>query len=331
MKVADSIKEWLKRFDTSEKKSKENAAATEDSPTDSKNSFLSFLHQQAELIVEHQKYEKDITHSVASHSDVLVEFKVEDYVNNIDLYFEKKGFYNRKAEDLFPIIINILVPPEDIRTMLSKDLYLRLFAGILIRIGLHTNLSLADIIKTYYDEISKTNGEINGVEKEAVLELYKESIERTNKLREAKVRESSELKEDSFSMYKVLDGILNSFSIKSGRDLRKLYAKTSLIDGALGVFLNAVLIVLFLYFHNEIHVFITSVVGDPNEYVYNLIIFGILVGFLVYGFAQNLYRQRRRKALKKTLKTVVEYFNITHAYLKRYFQNQYGFDVKKIR
>ncbi|MDZ7794723.1 MAG: hypothetical protein U5P10_13860 [Spirochaetia bacterium] len=226
MKVSKSIKDWWKGFDTSHYTGEKTTNEREHS-IDSKSSFLSFLRQQAELIIEHQKYEKDITHSVASHSEVLVEFKIENYVNNIDSYLEKKGLYNNKIEELLPIIINILIPPEGIRTMLSKDLRICLFAGILIRIGLHTNVSLADIIKVYYDQISKTKEEVNGVDKDTVLELYKESIERTNKLREAKARENSDLREDTFRMYKVLDGILNGFSIKNGRDLKRLYSNTT--------------------------------------------------------------------------------------------------------
>lgn len=46
---------------------------------------------------------------------------------------------------------------------------------------------------------------------------------------------------------------------------------------------------------------------------------------------RNTSRHSRRKALKRTLKVVIERFNLTHAYLKRYFKNQYGFDVKNIR
>jgi len=331
MKVSESIDVWWKGFKKSSFSSKNKEDMKDDSDLSLQTSFISFLRHQANQILEHQKYEKDITHSVASHSEVLVEFKVEDYVNNIDTYFEKKGLYKEKVEELLSFILNILVPPEDIRDILAKDIRISLFAGMLIKIGLHVRVSLADIIKIYYNKISALIEPINGVEADTILELYKESIDRTNKLQDSKKRQNSDLEENPFSVHEVLDEILRGFSIRKGRDLKRLYGSAYFLDDVFGFVFNTALIVLYLYFHREIHDFFGRVTGNSGSYAYDLIIFGILVTVFSFGIVNNISRRGKRRALKRTLKTVIEHFNISHAFLKRYFSNKYGFDVKRIR
>ena len=74
--------------------------------------FVSFLRQQAKWIKEHIDYEADMLNNLSSPDNILVKFNINDYAANIILYLNERGLYSYRLENLFPIILNIIVPPE---------------------------------------------------------------------------------------------------------------------------------------------------------------------------------------------------------------------------
>ena len=57
-------------------------------------------------------------------------------------------------------------------------------------------------------------------------------------------------------------------------------------------------------------IIITEISGS---YGYDLVSFGILTAIFFLGIAASISRREGRKALKRTLKTVIEHLNISHA------------------
>ena len=342
MEVKKSFKKWISSW-TSFKPSGDHSAMPSEqydkTGKDLEEIFVSFFRQQAGNIAEHLKYEEDIIHNVVSHKDVLVEYRDEDYINNIDSFLKEYGLYKKRAEDILPIILNVLVPPEEIQHVLSKQLRINLFSGTIIRIAMHTDRKLADILKIYYEKIACMNESKNGIQREKILDLYKLSIEQVHKLQE-EIKQKDNSREDqkisgkdehAFDVHKLLDNVLSSFSIRKGKELKKFFNQASFIYSGSSIIFYGTAILLYLYFSTEINGFIARIMDAYHDDSFSLIIFGLLVTLLVYKIITFNASRIQKRSLIRTLKTIVKHHNITHDYLKKYFSNRFGFDVRKIR
>ena len=303
------------------------------------SAFISFLRQQAKWIKEHIEYETDMLNNLSTSDNILVKFNIDDYAANIIRYLNERGLYSCKLEHLFPIILNIIAPPEDIEKILSRENRKILFGEVLVSVSSKEKIELADLIKVCYNLISHNARSINGKTSDRLLDLFKDSVEYIEKKQRTEDN-GEEIKsygrmEEPFGAQMLITEILKGFSVNSRADLVKVFEKNSIFGLLISVIVQSALIVIggTLLLVDNLSLDLANALGiEPEKFAVLLeIAVFVLAANIVLQFAKYIKNRARRKGIVNTLKTIIGFFNIPHSIIAVYFRSRFNYDIRKIK
>ncbi|GEM_PF-4011558 len=325
----NSVKEFFfSRFDR---------FADERDSIDEEGAFIGFIRQQAGWIKEHVEYEQDIANKLTSDNEVIVKFNIEDYLVNFDKYFLERKLYSYSDEELLPLLLHLLIPPEDIRELLSEEHRRILFAGVMQNICVRKGIKASDLVRNYYKILSHKKEPFRDKQPGEVLELFKEAIwilERREWKRKGKIPSDSsnpDLLNPNLGVNNLLNEISDSFSIRNHRSISKLFKKSSVLRFMVSEILQLILIIgcaLVLISYGAERS-LGSYKYDIEQLVIPLILLLLIliVSFVVTIIAFITNRLRRRLFFK-SLKIAAKYFHISHNQIAEFFKERFDFDMK---
>jgi hypothetical protein len=144
-----------------------------------------YLMQMARRIIDHLEYEHQVAQGLPRDTGLVFRFRLEDYVDELCGYFEKKGILASETtrEILFTGTIEVLLPPDTIREQLPWRIRRKLFTTLLFRIAEQTGIPYPALTRSFYDYL--TRGEsVNGIARPQVIEFYQEAMEELSRDRD---------------------------------------------------------------------------------------------------------------------------------------------------
>ena len=294
-----------------------------------KNDFLSFQKQQALRIKSHINYDNELSGTKPVREDVIVKFEIENYINENNQYFIEKDFYNHTTDQKFHfILLNILIPNSEIQGLIPANIRKDLFIGVLRNIAKHSNLELKNIIKFYWEYISAQRISLHNHTFESILEIYKNCISEIKD-----IPQKNEEGLNNLQKINIVSDYLNSISIRSGRDITRLYTKAGYINFWLGT------VIITLIFGaamskpaSEIFINLFKTVDFPNKpYPLQfplLISYFILMIIRIPSFVKN---STKRKIMVSTINIFERTLNIKPDVMRVFFKNKYMFEYKRIK
>ena len=293
------------------------------------NDFLSFQKQQAIRIKSHINYDNDLSGTKPVRADVIVKFDIENYIKENNQYFVEKDFYNHTTDQKFHfIIMNILVPNTEIQELIPINIRKGLFTGVLRNIAAHSNLELKNIIKFYWEYITVLQNSVNNHDPESILAVYKDCISEIKD-----IPQKNEEGLNNLQKINIVSDYLTSISIKSGKDIVKLYAKASYINFWLGtIIITLIFSAAMSNLVMEIFDILFDKIGIPGKsyplQVPLLITYFILMMFRIPPFVKN---STKRKIMVATINIFERSLNIKPDVMRVFFKNKYMFEYKRLK
>lgn len=308
-----------------------SASTKEETTKDVTSELQLFIHQQAKRIKEHIEYENDLSENLPRDSKLIIKFDIDTYISEFDSFFLTKQLYSSNHDTLFNLTLQILVPPESFRTELSKEFRKKVYAGMLKNICLYKTLPVQSLTKDYYDKVTKID-KFNNVDGDAILELYKESVEILGKMVDQ--YESNIAKEPSFELdtNELLSQVVRNLSIRNKQDLENLLIRNRFLEMLFSALFLIILAGILLFFHKGILSFFAETDITPLAVsIYSASVIGLFVFlFMVRVYSYSKSRQRR-KLLLAVINTLISELKINYGEVKNLFQEQFKFDIRKTR
>ena len=294
--------------------------------------FTDFYRQLARRIRDHIEYERDMSNHISPANQVLSRFDIRQYVDDLDAYFEEQRCYQCAPQDLFPLLLTILVPPPDISALLSRENRKRLFAGVLENLCLNTDLRLAELVRLCYQAAAAVAEPFNGQTRDSILELYKESIEILDRDFGRQPDGAGAAPPQTASVQDVLTGLLQAFSIRSKKDMDRLLRKAGILRFVFAFLFCLLLIVPAAHQFRPDHPALRQGLrkpgrgpADPARALQALLAVIGMANILVYS------RNRvKKRYLIRAIRMVVGAFKTPREVVDTFFKGKFQFDVHKL-
>lgn len=296
------------------------------------DSFLSFYRQQAEDIMRHREFENDLKANVKNSESILLEYRTEDYIKNIHHYFVEKGFYSHITEREFEnMVIQILAPDTATRDLIQRNVRKEIFNGTLLLISQQGKIDIKNLVRFYYKHITSLKDGINGLDRDELTQLFRESIEGLDIQKTLEVEDRGTATITQIKSFSLISDMLLTFGIRRRRDLERYFTRSVhlryfsalIVWSGCWIFCWMAPVLSFL---NPILTYI-----DALQYSFLrislLIVFGMLVISTLFEYVVTL---DRRKRIRRILHLLVATLNIRPDEIKGYFKDTFLFNYEDI-
>ena len=289
-----------------------------------------FLQQEAVKIQEHIDYEDDLAGNLPRETSLIIKFDIETYIKEFEEFFIKKDFFSLNSDTVFHLLLQILVPPESTREILSKEFRKQIYIGMLINLSRYTAVSIQNLTKEYYERINKLTSE-NDIGKKDILDIFKDSIEMLEKSsREVPPPEISE-EQIEIDTTSILLKAVKSFSLKTKQDIETLLYGNRFWGVFISIIFLFLVAALCLYYAEDLlSLFTENVPARTPITVFTSIITGIFVFIIMCRINSYIKARIKRKLFISTVNLLISELRINYGEVKTLFQNNFNFDIRRI-
>lgn len=312
-----------------------------------------YLVQIARRIIDHLEYEHHVAQGLPRDTGLVFRFRLEDYVEELCEYFDRKGIlgFEKNRDLLFTGVIEVLLPPENIREALPWRIRRKLFNTLLVKIAAQTGVSYPALTRDFYDHL--TRGEsVNGIARPRVIEFFQEALEELSREQEASAEPApasgveNESSPDTPSppppppeppvqQLEIPDLIRRTFAACGATDYTTL--KRTLSGRHLFDFLSAIVVYTIvgaavLVFSDPLRSFFSEqlllVANDVAWYILVAVIYLLLV---VIRYQQFRLRLFRRRTLLRVSNAVAETMHVSYKEMDDVLYGTYGTTLRELK